>query len=245
MSPPRPGGPYPEAGRAGRLRLRHRYEVALRGAELLDRKLAVLRERHRQLAAEEEAARQSWHTAVAEAETWLLRGLLLSGERALETAVVADRADVVVEWTVSMGVRHPSGVACTDAARAPTEPSPANTALVHAGTAYRAAVRAAAAYAAARTAAALVQAETDRTGRRVRALRRHWIPRLSEALTRLDQSLEQAEHEDAVRRRWAVGAHDRSAAGDADSAGGAGGTRAAWMPGHQSEEDPTDGKRRS
>ncbi|MFJ9282835.1 hypothetical protein HS99_0002305 [Kitasatospora aureofaciens] len=218
MTPPRPGGPHPESGRAGRLRLRHRLEVALRGAELLDRKLAVLRERHRLLAAEEEAARRAWHTAVQEAETWLLRGLLLSGDRAL-AAVVANRADVVVEWTVSMGVRHPSRAVCTDAARATTEPPPANTALAHAETAYRTVVRTAAGYAAARTAAGLVQAEIDRTGRRVRALRRHWIPRLAEALAHLDQGLEQAEHEDAVRRRWAAGAPGRSPTAGAGSAG--------------------------
>ncbi|BFV55360.1 hypothetical protein KCMC57_up04640 [Kitasatospora sp. CMC57] len=216
MTPPRPGGPHPESGRAGRLRLRHRLEAALRGAGLLDRKVAVLRERHRLLAAEEEAALQAWHTAVEEAETWLLRGLLLSGERAL-AVVVTNRADVVVEWTVSMGVRHPSRAVCTDAVRAPTEPLPANTALAHAETAYRTVVRTAAGYAAARTAAGLVQAEIDRTGRRVRALRRHWIPRLAEALAHLDQGLEQAEHEDAVRRRWAAGTPARPSAAGAGS----------------------------
>ncbi|WP_326847469.1 hypothetical protein [Streptomyces kaniharaensis] len=63
---------------------------------------------------QEQDTERAWHARLAEAETWLLRGLLLSGERALAAATPADRADVVVEWTVSMGVRHPSGVSCTE-----------------------------------------------------------------------------------------------------------------------------------
>ncbi|MFF8908316.1 V-type ATP synthase subunit D [Streptomyces olivaceoviridis] len=48
--------------------------------------------------------------------------------------------------------------------------------------------------------------ETVRTRRRVRALRRHWIPRLRDVLAVADLALEEAEHEEAVRRRWAAGA---------------------------------------
>ncbi|MEU6973185.1 V-type ATP synthase subunit D [Kitasatospora aureofaciens] len=191
-------------GRAARLRLRHSLDVALRGADLLDRKLRVLLERHRRLRQDEEAALAQWRESLTAAQTWLLRGLLVSGEGALAAAALADRADVVVEWTVSMGVRHPAGVSCTDATRAAHEPAPGNTALVHAETAYRTAVRAAAAYAAHRTAARLVGEEAARTRRRVRALRKHWIPHLTAELAAVEQAVEQAEHEDAVRRRWAA-----------------------------------------
>lgn len=191
------------AGRAARLR--HSLDVALRGAELLDRKLRILRERHALLRGQEQDAERAWHGRLAEAETWLLRGLLLNGERALAAAAPTERADVTVEWTVSMGVRHPSGVSCIDALRNDREPVPANSALVRAGAAYREAVRAAAALAAARTATRFMAAETERTARRVRALRQRWIPRLSAELAAVDQALEQAEHEDAVRRRWAAG----------------------------------------
>ncbi|MBO1417737.1 V-type ATP synthase subunit D [Streptomyces sp. FH025] len=193
------------SGRAARLRLRHSLDVAVRGADLLDRKLRVLLERHRQLRKAEETAEARWREGLAEAETWLLRGLLVSGEGALAAAAVADRADVAVEWTVSMGVRHPSGVSCTDAARAAHEPAPGNTALAHAEAAYREAIRAAAAYAANRVAARLVGEEAARTRRRIRALRRHWIPRLAAELAAVEQAVEQTEHEDAVRRRWAAG----------------------------------------
>ncbi|MFD0274265.1 V-type ATP synthase subunit D [Kitasatospora sp. NPDC127111] len=191
-------------GRVSRLRLRHSLDIAVRGADLLERKLRILRDHHRKLVEQEHDAERTWRERLGEAETWLLRGLLLSGERALTTAAVAGRADIAVEWTVSMGVRHPSAPSCTDAVRADHEPAPANTALLRAEATYREAVRAAAALAAARTAAGLMAAETERTGRRLRALRRHWIPRLSAELTASDQALEQAEHEDAVRRRWAA-----------------------------------------
>ncbi|GAA2244282.1 hypothetical protein GCM10010430_27580 [Kitasatospora cystarginea] len=195
-------------GRAGRLRLHHGLQVALRGADLLERKLRILSDRHRQLREAEEEAERIWCRRVGEAETWLLRGLLLGGERALEAVAVADRADVTVEWVTAMGVRHPSAALCTDAVRSADEPAPGNTALAHAETAYRAAVRAAAEYAVARTAAHLVGAEKDRTRQRVRALRRHWIPRLTAELAAADLALEQAEQEDSVRRRWAAGTRE-------------------------------------
>ncbi|WP_225848829.1 V-type ATP synthase subunit D [Streptomyces sp. HPF1205] len=197
-----------QPGRAGRLRLRHSLDVATRGAALLERKLHVLRDHHERLTAREEAARDAWREALAEAESWLLRGLLLGGERALEKAAVAARAEVTVTWTTSMGVRHPADAGVRDAPRGAHEADPANTALAHAEAAFRTAVRAAAACAVARTAAHLVGAELDRTRHRLRALDHHWIPRLTARLADAELALEQAEHEDAVRRRRA-GAHRR------------------------------------
>ncbi|MEU4499317.1 V-type ATP synthase subunit D [Streptomyces sp. NPDC023998] len=196
-------------GRAGRLRLRHNLEVALRGADLLERKLRILRGRQQSLQETEESARRAWLELLAEAETWLLRGLVMSGEGALEASAVADRADVTVEWTTSMGVLHPAGVVWTPAVRSPDESAPGNTALARAEAAYREAVRAAAEYAAARTASRLVGAEAERTRQRTRALRRHWIPRLTEELAAADLALEQSEHEDLIRRRWAASVSDR------------------------------------
>ncbi|MER5846369.1 V-type ATP synthase subunit D [Streptomyces sp. NPDC002012] len=89
----------------------------------------------------------------------------------------------------------------------PTGPvSWANTALVHAEAAYREALRAAAEHAAAAAAIRIIGAEVLSTRQRVRALQRHWIPNLREALTHTELALEQSEHEDAVRRRWASSA---------------------------------------
>ncbi|MFE1248431.1 V-type ATP synthase subunit D [Streptomyces sp. NPDC058735] len=191
-------------GRAGRMRLSRGLEVARRGADLLDQKLRILRTEHERLVREDAAAREQWYARLAEAETWLRRGLLLSGEDALEAPSGAPRARVEIHWTSTMGVRHPGAVSCTVPERSPDGPPAANTALLRAETAYAAAVRAAAESAAAGEAARALGVETRRTRRRLRALRRQWIPRLESALARADATLEQAEHEDAVRRRWAA-----------------------------------------
>lgn len=192
-------------GRAGRLRLRHSLDVAERGADLLEHKLRILRSEHQRLLHAEEAADRAWRKLLSEAESWLLRGLLLGGQQALGSAAAGiGPADVTVRWTVSMGVRHPAAVSLTVPARPPSAAAPANTALVHAEAAYGHAVRAAAEYAAAHAATELVGAELISTRHRVRALRRHWIPHLREALDHANLSLEQAEHEDTVRRRWAA-----------------------------------------
>ncbi|WP_225829932.1 V-type ATP synthase subunit D [Streptomyces sp. NK08204] len=191
-------------GRAGRLRLRRGLATALRGADLLERKLRLLLDHER---AERRAAQEAgrvWQDRLAEADLWLLRGVLLGGERALAEAVPTDRAGVDVRWASLMGVRHPADVTLTAPVRSPDETTPSNTALVHADTAYRAAVRAAAEHAAHRAAAELLGAEAGRTRQRVRALRRHWIPRLRRELAAVELTLEEAEHEEGVRRRWAA-----------------------------------------
>ncbi|AZP15418.1 V-type ATP synthase subunit D [Streptomyces aquilus] len=191
-------------GRAGRMRLRRSLEVARRGAGLLDQKLRILRTRHEDLLRAEHTAQERWHERLREAELWLRRGLLLGGEEALASLECTRPAELEIAWTSTMGVRHPRTASCALPARDPDALVPANTALLHAEAAYQEAVRAAAAYAAAGAAARAVGAEVLATGRRVRALQRHWIPRLETALAHADLVLEQGEHEDAVRRRWAA-----------------------------------------
>ncbi|MDX2878459.1 V-type ATP synthase subunit D, partial [Streptomyces ipomoeae] len=98
-------------GRAGRLRLRHSLDVAERGADLLEQKLRILRSEHQRLLHAEEAAARAWRDLLSEAESWLLRGLLLSGEHALDSAAEGiGSAEITIHWTVSMGVRHPAAV---------------------------------------------------------------------------------------------------------------------------------------
>ncbi|MGW3267965.1 V-type ATP synthase subunit D [Streptomyces sp. NPDC001056] len=192
------------AGRAGRLRLRRSLATATRAADLLERKLRLLSDREHTARRAAREAERVWRERLADAETWLVRGVLLGGESALSASAPADRARVDVRWAVLMGVRHPAAVDWTDPVRTPAEPTAPNTALAHAETAYRAAVRAAAELAVHQTAADLLAAETGRTRQRVRALRRHWIPRLRDELAALELALEESEHEEAVRRRWAA-----------------------------------------
>ncbi|RRQ86865.1 hypothetical protein CQW44_12210 [Streptomyces griseofuscus] len=141
---------------------------------------------------------------LAEAETWLVRGAILGGESAPLRSAPADRARVDVRWAVLMGMRHRAALVWTDPVRGAAEPTPPNTALAHAEVAYRAALRAAAELAVHGTAADLPAAESARTRQRVRALRRHCIPRLRDELAALELALEESEHEEAVRRRWAA-----------------------------------------
>ncbi|MGW4076635.1 V-type ATP synthase subunit D [Streptomyces asiaticus] len=195
----------PPPSRAGRLRVRHSLDVALRGAELLERKLRILRTRHETLLRAEETSAQAWRRAVREAETWLLRGAVLGGEHTLEAAAEGlGAADFTWREESTVGVRHPALASCRIPDRSPDAATPGNTALLHAEAAYRQALSAGAEYAVAQQAARIVGAEAGHTRRRVRALRRHWIPRLEETLARLDLALEESEHEDAVRRRWAA-----------------------------------------
>ncbi|MEU3248966.1 V-type ATP synthase subunit D, partial [Streptomyces sp. NPDC006875] len=188
------------AGRAGRLRLRRSLATAVRGADLLERKLRLLLDRERTARQATEDADRVWRQRLAEAESWLVRGVLLGGESALAEAAPAGRARVDVQWGALMGVRHPAVVTLTDPVRSLGEQTPPNTALAHAETAYRAAARAAAELAAHQAAAELLAAEAVRTRQRVRALRRHWIPRLQDELAVAELALEEAEHEEAVRR---------------------------------------------
>lgn len=191
--------------RAGRLYLRHRLTVARRGADLLEQKLRILGSRHELLRRAEESGARRWHDSAEEADMWLLRAVLLGGEPALDGAAAGvGPASITIVETVTMGVRHPSEATCSVPDRTPTSAPPANTALIHVETAFREALRAAAEYAVAREARRTVEAELTRTRRRARALRRHWTPRLESALARVELALEQAEHEDAVRRRWAA-----------------------------------------
>ncbi|MFD8234775.1 V-type ATP synthase subunit D [Streptomyces sp. NPDC059696] len=192
-------------GRAGRMRVSRSLDVARRGADLLDQKLRILRTEHERLVRADRAARERWHARLTEAETWLRRGLLLGGEEALTAPAAGHLTALEIGWASTMGVRHPRTAVCTIPELSPDTPPAENSALLLAETAYADAVRAAAESAAAHEAARAVGEELLKTRQRLRALRRQWIPRLESALARADAALEQAEHEDAVRRRWAAG----------------------------------------
>jgi vacuolar-type H+-ATPase subunit D/Vma8 len=99
-----------------------------------------------------------------------------------------------------MGVRFPATAECELPERPPDQPIPDGAALIGAEARYRLAVPAAARAAVERAAVRGLEAAVATTRRQVRALRRHWIPLLGTALAGVDAALEQADHEDAVRR---------------------------------------------
>ncbi|MCD0484523.1 V-type ATPase, D subunit [Streptacidiphilus sp. ASG 303] len=195
----------PPPGRAGRLVLLRTLRTAEHGADLLEQKLRILRAEHRRLLRAEEEAAEDWHRLLRDAETWLLRALVLGGRGALDAACDGvPPAEARVPRTTTLGVPHPAGCDCTARPRPASAAPPRNAALAPAADAHRAALRAAGRYAAARAAARAVGAEADATRRRLRALRRRRIPELRRDLALADLALEQAEHEDAVRRRRAA-----------------------------------------
>lgn len=191
-------------GRAGRLRLRRRLEVAERGAALLEQKLRALRQEEHRLVQRAHTSEQEWTCTAKEAETWLIRAALLSGQHGLRLAHPEQAAEVSIHWTTAMGVRYPDNATCTLPQRGPDSPAiPCSAAVINAEAAHRAALGAAVRHAADLAALRLISAEVATTRQRVRMLRHYWAPRLRNALIATDLALEEQERAEAVLRRWA------------------------------------------
>jgi len=192
-------------GRTGRLWLQRRLRVAERGAELLDRKLRILRgtlDTQRAVAARGAA---DWDRCRADAERWLLRAALLDGERAVRLAADGRLADVTISYASVMGVRHPSAANCV----IPEPGTWDSPVLADARQAHRAALQAAVRHAAAEEALRLIEAETVATQHRLRAIKDRWIPRLEQALAEVTLAIEEQEIADAARLRLAAGRRGR------------------------------------
>ena len=187
-------------GRAGRLWLTRRLETARRGAGLLDRKLRILQGEldRRRAGAAETAAR--WESCQADADRWLLRASLLSGQRAIRLAGDTQPADVTVSYATTMGIRYPAQAACA----IPVPATWDGPVLAQTRQAHRAALDAAVQHAAAAAALRILEDETAVTRYRLRAVRDRWIPRLEQALAEVTFEIEELERADAARLRRAV-----------------------------------------
>jgi len=204
-------------GRAGQVWLQHRLSVARRGADLLDQKLRILHGESLRLSLLAERTGADWAAAQREATTWLVRAALLTGERGLRLAALDGDAEVRIGWAHTMGVSYPDSAEVTVPTPSP-QVLPGSSAALHAARdAHRRALDAAAQHAVAVAAGRIVAAEVTATRHRLRALTAHWIPRLGAALAETRLSLEEQEHEDAVRRRWAQAeGADRTPATDSE-----------------------------
>jgi V/A-type H+-transporting ATPase subunit D len=187
-------------GRAGRLWLRRRLAVAHRGANLLDRKLAILAAELDRWRARTARTGRDWERASRAAEQALLRAVLLGGERAIRLSAGGELATVTVSFTVTMGARHPGSASCS----APGPVTWEGPAVADARRAHADALAAAVAHAAALAALRVIEAETAATRYRLRAVRDRWIPRLREALAQVEFSLEEQERADGARLRQAL-----------------------------------------
>jgi len=194
-----PGRPPP--GRAGRVWIAERVEVARRASELLEQKQQLLRREQRRFAELAGRTGHEWETLAAEADIWNARALVAGGRDELHRAASAvDAAEARLIWTNEAGVTYPS-TAVTDL---PRPPRPAGSpALVQAADACRRALDAAVRHAAATTALTRVEAELVATVRRLRAIRDRWLPHLEAQLEELDVRLDEGEREETIRLRWA------------------------------------------
>lgn len=191
-------------GRAGRVWLARRSQVAQRGAGLLETKLRILAAEERRFAMLVQRSERAWVRAVADADVWMARARMLSGQRGLRLTSPTARADVRITEETTMGVRHAARASVALPPPEADEPTPDSSALALAATAYREALRLGAEHAAAVAARDAVRAETASTRRRLRAVQKHWLPTLAEAQQTLADALEEAEREDGVRMRWSV-----------------------------------------
>ncbi|MCU0301742.1 MAG: V-type ATP synthase subunit D [Candidatus Nanopelagicales bacterium] len=189
-------------GRAGLPWLARRRAMAERGSDLLERKLRILLAEEEDYALRAERTRADWHDAVRQLDRWMLRSALLSGERALRLATDGADARVEVDWRLTMGVRYPADATC--ALAGPGGFQPDNTALHEACDAARRAVLVGVDHAVATAALEAIRTEIAATRRQLRALDHRWLPRLEAAHAQLLIQLDDIEHDEHVRLRWAA-----------------------------------------
>jgi V/A-type H+-transporting ATPase subunit D len=183
--------------------LTHRLAIARRGADLLDHKLRILRVESQRLALLAGRTSAAWVAANRDADLWLHRAELLGGQRAVRLARDGVPADVQIAWAQSMGVRYPAEATCTLPPVSTASP-PGNAAIPAAREAFRRALEAAVQQAVAEAAVEVVRLEEAATRRRLRAIEERWIPRLDAALAETQLALDEQEHADGVRLRWAA-----------------------------------------
>ena len=186
------------SGRAGRLWLTHRIDVAERAADQLERKIHILSMEITRQRAIADAARVTWTDACANARRWGMRAALIAGQESIRNSA-APPVEVNLTWANTIGVRHP--LSASVAEPTPPDEAVATAALEPARDAFAAAVQAGVALAIAdATCQALDDARTH-TRRRARLLRRRWLPMLQSELHSLELALEQGEQEDHARLR--------------------------------------------
>lgn len=195
-------------GRAGRLWLRARLDVAERGMALLEQKVAILGDERRRLRALTADTGRDWERACLDARTWTLRATLLGGQRSIQQATPDKPATVTVTWRTTMGIRYPEGADYTP----PPQDGPVvvdSSAIVYAQSAHHAALAAAARHGAALAAERVIDHEFHATRLRAMALRRHWVPSLRSALAKIQLDLEEQERAEGIRLKSATTAARR------------------------------------
>ena len=193
--------PRPPPGRAGRVWLAARIDVARRASQLLDQKQQLLRREQRRLAELAGHTRRDWDVAAAAADLWNARVLVAGGSDDVRRAAAgAAPAHARIGWATQAGVRYPATAA---AELAPVPAMAGSASLAEAAVACGAALDAAVRHAAATTAVARIDAELALTARRLRAIHDRWLPALEAQLDEIELRLDDTEREEITRLRWA------------------------------------------
>lgn len=195
-------------GRAGRLWLAQRLDVARRGVEVLDQKRQTLLREQQRLTGVLAAATLEWESKACAATEWNDRALAIAGERRLRLAgsPTFGRCEVSVEWRNALGTVFPAGASVCPGPSQDLVALGGGSVVALAAQAHADATVAAAHYAAARAAHEAIEAELAATARRQRAIERRWIPEHEAELRRIALTLDEREREDITRVKWAADA---------------------------------------
>lgn len=191
-------------GRAGRIWLLGRLEVAYRGADVLDQKRRTLLRERQRLAERLGAVAADWELAARAAATWNARAHALAGQRRLRLAALqSGAATVTVTWRNVLGVLVPIDADLEPGDRPDFIALGGGASVALAAQAHTAALSAAVLYAVTRAAHDAIASELATTTIRLRAIERRWIPDHEAALKALELTLAENELADVARVRWA------------------------------------------
>jgi V/A-type H+/Na+-transporting ATPase subunit D len=191
-------------GRAGRIWLLRRLEVARRGADVLDQKRRTLLRERQQLAERLDAAGADWELAARAAAAWNARAQALTGQRRLRLAALhSGAATVSVTWRNMLGVLVPIDARFEPGGTPDFVALGGGAGIALAARAHAEALSAAAVYAATRAAHEAIASELATTTVRLRAIEKRWIPDHETALKTLELTLDENELADIARARWA------------------------------------------
>jgi V/A-type H+/Na+-transporting ATPase subunit D len=181
-------------GRAGRIWLLRRLEVARRGADVLDQKRRALLRERRRLAERLGAAATDWNA----------RAHALAGQRRLRLAALhSGTVTVAVRWRNVLGVLVPIDASFEPGVTPDFVALGGGASVALAAQAHVEALSAAAVYAATRAAYEAIAIQLATTTLRLRAIEQRWIPDHEAALKTLELTLAENELADIVRARWA------------------------------------------
>ena len=191
-------------GRAGRIWLLRRLEVARRGADVLDQKRRALLRERRRLAERLGAAATDWELAARAAAAWNARAHALAGQRRLRLAALhSGTVTVAVRWRNVLGVLVPIDASFEPGVTPDFVALGGGASVALAAQAHVEALSASAVYAATRAAYEAIAVQLATTTLRLRAIEQRWIPAHEAALKTLELTLAENELADIVRARWA------------------------------------------